>query len=333
MSSLLMVVAGVHGLMIFEHQEDAWQQVGEALTGYHFTSVTSGDHYLLASTTDGIVRSIDSGKTWWEANDGLTNRHIRWLACHPDQPEFVLAGTEPAAVFASDNGGENWRECPEVVGLRERFGWYLPYSPEAGCVRGFAFHGLRAYAAVEQGGLLRSNNRGGSWHLVPGSTGDPRAPIPESFIHPDVHSVVVHPSSPDQVFAPTGGGLYHSSDGGTTWELLYRCYCRAVWIDPITPDHLIFGPADSVDSFGRIEESIDGGRTWRPITMGLQSPWPEHMVERFVPVEDELLALLSNGQVLAAPLKTLAWRNLLLPVEGVNAVTSVSSDSEEVTLR
>jgi photosystem II stability/assembly factor-like uncharacterized protein len=183
---------------------------------------------------------------------------------------------------------------------------------------------MRAYAAVEQGGLLRSNDRGVSWHLVRGSTGDPRAPIPEAFIHPDVHSVVVHPSSPDQVFAPTGGGLYYSTDGGTTWELLYRCYCRAVWIDPVRPGHLILGPADSVDLNGRIEKSIDGGKTWEAIMGGLQARWPRHMVERFVQVEDELMAVLSNGELLAAPLETLAWRSFLPAVNGVNAVTYLS---------
>jgi photosystem II stability/assembly factor-like uncharacterized protein len=324
MNNRIFVFAGADGLTLFEREKDAWREAGKTLTGHHFTSVARGDHYLLAGTTDGIFRSVDSGRTWWEVNAGLTNRHIRWLARHPDHPEIALAGTEPAAIFVSHDGGENWRDCPEVVGLRERFGWSLPYSPEAGCVRGFAFHGLRAYAAVEQGGLLRSNNRGGTWHLVPGSSGDPNAPIPDSFIHPDVHSVAVHPSSPEQVFAPTGGGLYHSSDGGTSWELLYRCYCRAVWVDPVTPDHLILGPADSVDSLGRIEESVDGGTTWRPITSGLEAPWPRHMVERFVPVEGELLAVLSNGQVVAASLETLVWRNLEIPAEGIKTVTFVS---------
>jgi hypothetical protein len=54
---------------------------------------------------------------------------------------------------------------------------------------------------------------------------------------------------------------------------------------------------------------------------GLQALWPRHMVERFVQVEDELLAVLSNGQLLAAPLETLVWRPLLPAVQGVRAVT------------
>jgi hypothetical protein len=69
---------------------------------------------------------------------------------------------------------------------------------------------------------------------------------------------------------------------------------------------------------------VDGGKTWRPIMAGLQALWPGHMVDRFVQVEDELLAVLSNGQLLAASLATLAWRPLLPTAQGANAVTYLS---------
>ena len=163
--------------------------------------------------------------------------------------------------------GKSWRACAEVTQLRDKFKWSLPYSPEAGCVRGFAFHGSRAYAAVEVGGVLRSDDNGETWQLAEGSDGNPsfEGP-PEPFIYPDVHSIEVHPSSPDLVYAPTGGGFYRSNDGGKTWKLFYDCYCRAVWVDPLDPEHFILGPADYVNSNGRIEESRDGGQI---------GPWPQ----------------------------------------------------------
>jgi len=51
------------------------------------------------------------------------------------------------------------------------------------------------------------------------------------------------------------------------------------------------------------------------------------MVERFARVGDELLAILSNGELLAAPLATLEWRYILKDIKGVNAVTSLTSNS------
>ena len=215
-----------------------------------------------------------------------------------------------------------------MVKLRAENGWYLPYSPEAGCVRDFAFalttH--RVFAAVEQGGLLRSDDDGETWHLARGSSGKTGSQ-PEGFIHPDVHSVAAHPWSPNLVFAPTGGGLFRSEDGGETWEHVYHCYCRAVWPDPAEAKHLVFGPADGVDRNGRIESTFDGGGTWEKASGGLDVPWSSHMVERLLRVDQELLAVLSNGEFLAAPLMTLQWRHILPNAGWVRAVATMNVQS------
>ena len=116
----------------------------------------------------GRMTTAGPGET---ASAGLSDRHVRWMAYHPEQSDFELAGTEPAGIFISRDGGESWRECPEVAEMRHRFRWYLPYSPEAGCVRGFAHHGDRAYAAVEVGGVLVSQDGGETWTLAQGSPG------------------------------------------------------------------------------------------------------------------------------------------------------------------
>lgn len=317
----ILFAATARGLLPFMREENEWQADAQVLPGRRFTCVASQEQNILAGTRDGIYHSGDLGQTWWEANEGLTERHVRWLAYHPHDSTLAFAGTEPAAIFISGDGGQSWTECPEVASLRDDLGWDLPYSPQAGCVRGFAFHDQRGYAAVEQGGLLRTDNKGQSWHLADGSSGEPHRPLPASFIHPDVHSVAVHPSSPDQVFAPTGGGLYYSTDGGDTFTLLYRCYCRAVWVDPVRPGHMLLGPADSVDINGRIGESINGGQTWQTVMTGLQESWPQHMVERFVQAGDDLLAVLSNGQLIFAPLDTLKWQTLLPSEQYVTALS------------
>jgi len=318
-------VAAQDGLHVFEPLTGGWEEVAHALDGEPVTSVSASKYAILAGTRNGILVSRDGGATWQETNRGVTEPHIRWLAYHFNDPWLAFAGTEPAAILVSDDGVDSWRECPEVAELRDANGWYLPYSPEAGCVRGFAFNGSRGYAAVEQGGLLRTDDVGRSWRLAGGSTGDPHAPMLERRIHSDVHSVVVHPSSPDLVFAPTGGGFYTSDDGGETWRELYDCYCRAVWVDPEDPDHLVLGPADGVDSEGRIEKSLDGGETWEDASLGLEAPWSHHMVERLEQVGGKLMAVLSNGDLAAAPLETLAWQHVFPDLPGVAAAASLET--------
>ncbi|OGO34690.1 MAG: hypothetical protein A2Z16_04545 [Chloroflexi bacterium RBG_16_54_18] len=265
---------------------------------------------------DGILRSDDLGKKWVDSSRGLGIRYVRWLATHPQVPGLVFAGTEPAGIYISSDDGVSWDERPEVFELRERGGWSLPYSPAAGCVRGFAFHGQRVYGAAEVGGVLRSTDGGKGWEMANGiSSGW------QGRVNTDVHSIEVHLSSPELVYAPTGGGFYRSWDGGESWEQRYSCYCRAAWVDSDDPEHLILGPADHVDRGGRIEESLDGGQGWQAARGGLETPWPRHMVERFYQIDDQLLAVLSNGELLACALNKLSWEKIQAGSGEVRAVT------------
>ena len=321
-----LVLATNHGVVIAQRDDTDWREFRRGLIGQQVTSVIAREGVILAGTTHGVFRSDDDGQTWHAASAGLAHQHVRWLAYHPDISDREYAGTEPAGLFVSHDGAQTWRACAEVEQLRDRHQWMLPYSSEAGCVRGFAFHDSRAYAAVEVGGVLRSDDSGETWRLAEGSAGKPdlNGP-PEPFVYPDVHSIAVHPSSPDVVFAPTGGGLYRSHDGGRTWTLLYDCYCRAAWIDPIDANHLLLGPADGVEQNGRIEETRDGGATWHSAAIGLGTPWPQHMVERFFQIDDELWAVLSNGDLLVTSLTSLAWRKVLADVKDVTALAALAA--------
>ena len=314
-------LATASGVYTYQHGSNDWREIAHSLQNLRVTSITVRDNVAFVGTTDGMFRSDDIGKTWRETNNGLVIRYVRWIAVHDDA---IFAGTEPANIFISRNGGASWRECAEVTKLRDAHKWFLPYSSGAGCIRGFAFHGNRAYAAAEVGGALRSDDRGETWRLCEGSSGKPSLGAPRAkSIHPDVHSLAAHPSSPDLVFAPTGGGFYVSIDGGATWESKYDCYVRAVWVDPRDANHLVLAPADSVDSNGHIKETRDGGATWRTASIGLQVPWRRHMVERFAQIDAELFAVLSNGELIAAPIASLEWRYVLRNVKDIRAIASM----------
>ena len=323
----LLLLATHDGLVVCgRNAGDDWRELRRGLAGQAVTSVIAREGVILAGTRLGIYRSDDAGVTWAPASTGLRQRHVRWLAYHPDTSDFELAGTEPAGLFVSRDGGATWAGRPEVEALRDQHHWFLPYSPEAGCVRSFAFHGTRLYAAVEVGGLLRSDDCGDTWRLVDGSDGNPDlAGPPAPYIYPDVHTIHVHPSSPDLLLAPTGGGFYRSTDGGAHWELIYACYVRAAWVDPADPAHILLGPADNVDSHGRIEETRDGGATWTLASGGLTVPWPSGMVERFAAVGDEVLAVLNEGGLLAAKVNEWQWRTLVPGIPGINAVAALES--------
>ena len=323
---MLLYLATDNGLIIGQFENGSAQETAQTLTDQRVTSVIAREGVILAGTTQGVQRSDDGGQRWRAVNKGLDTLYVRWLAYHPAVSDLEFAGTEPAGIFVSSDRAESWQARSEVGRLRDEYEWFLPYSSEAGCVRGFAFQGQRLYAAVEVGGLLASDDSGQSWSLVPGSDGVPRFGRPQpDFIHPDVHSVAVHPEATDMVYAPTGGGFYVSEDNGRTWELRYdNCYCRAVWVDPQDPVHLVLGPAGSVDRNGRIEETRNGGQSWSTIHQGSQAPWPNHMVERFNEIDDHLFAVLSNGHLLVAKIGEWHWQRIFAETPKIRSISKMA---------
>ena len=152
-----------------------------------------------------------------------------------------------------------------------------------------------------------------------GSDGNPdlNGP-PEPLIYPDVHSIVVHASSSDLVMAPTGGGFYRSRRRrrrpGNSSTIAIVGPAGSTQRDP---QHIVLGPADGVDRNGRVESTVDGGRTWSPASTGLKVPWPNTMVERFTQVGDELVAVLSNGELFSTSVSRMEWGRILPTVTGV----------------
>jgi photosystem II stability/assembly factor-like uncharacterized protein len=327
---IYLYIATAIGLFIVTQTEGQWDIVKHTLTNQSLTSVAVTEDVILAGTREGIWRSTDNGRTWNESNRNLAIRYVRWLASSSKPSAVFLAGTEPAGIFISRDGGLTWNPKPEVGLLRDRYGWFLPYSPNAGCVRGFAITESgpgqdRIYAAVEVGGVLFSDDRGKTWKLVEGSDGKPDFYRElGTMVHPDVHSIAVHPTSSDIVTAATGGGLYRSSDGGRTWKNLYDCYIRAMWVDPDDSQHIIAGPADGVSRNGRIEESFDGGRTWKAAAKGLKVPWPRHMVERFVQAGGHLFAILSDGELISKSLNGEIWQRTLPEITRIKAMAAAA---------
>ena len=58
---------------------------------------------------------------------------------------------------------------------------------------------------------------------------------------------------------------------------------------------------------------------------GMEVPWAQHMVERFVQVGEELLAVLSNGELWATLPDKASWHRIL---PDVDHVTCAATESE-----
>lgn len=321
-----LIAATDQGIVTLAEVDQKVEAVSRSFQDQQFTAVAvSPAGAVLAGTHNGLYLSLDSGQTWREANSGLGQTHIRSLAFHPERPEFAYAGTEPAAIYYSRDGGRNWNESPDVPRYREQNNWFLPYSPEAGCIRGFSFSEQVGYAAVEVGGMLVSHDFGEHWTLTQElNTLRPN----EQDIHSDVHRVYIHPESSQTVIAPTGGGLYISEDGAETWDLLNPNYCRAAWSAESDWNEIVFGPADGPDRNGRIVRTTDGGSDWHPVDEGLDPPWGRTMVEHIIPVDGDLYVILSNGRLISSTIGEFVWETVLPAAYGVRGLSALVEADE-----
>jgi len=285
---------------------------------------------LAGSYGNGMYRSADGGATWSPANTGLTATAFRCIGPDPLHPGAILAGTEPGRLFRSADGGRTWQELTGITDIAGYEQWFLPYSPRAGAIRNvYAPPGntSRLFASVEVGGLLRSDDGGATWTCAPVIEDD------------DIHFITGHPHEPDLLYAALGyaalphhrnddaprrfGGIARSRDGGTTWQKLESDYTRAALVPPTRPDLVLAGPSPQVGRGGRIAVSSDGGDSWEPASVGLDTPMPD-MVELFVAAPNgDIWAVCSGGRLLHATPDEWFWRSAL-PADAALAVQSVA---------
>src|SRR5512143_4126212 len=115
-----LMLATEHGVVIAQRDQAGWREIRRGLIDQRVTSLIAREGVILAGTRNGVFRSDDAGQTWWAASTGLTHKHVRWLAYHPDISDREFAGTEPAGLFVSTDGARTWRKCAEVAQLRDR---------------------------------------------------------------------------------------------------------------------------------------------------------------------------------------------------------------------
>lgn len=311
MTEQILLVATRKGLFILRHERGGthWQLGSPHFLGasiHHAILDPRDGNTLLACVRPGhlgptVYRSTDGGGTWQEssqppafakAEDPASGRvvdHVFWLTPGPiEEPDVWYAGTSPAGLFRSEDGGRVWRE---VEGFNHDY--FPAICEQVGEVPGGSMlHSIHLdprdaqhfYIGVSSGGVFESLDGGRHWHPLNRGCAADFLPDPEAELGHDPHCVLIHPQNPDRLYQQNHCGIYRLDRPGSTWSRIGNAMPREIGdigfpivTHPHDPDQVWVFPMDGTEIWPRtcpggrpaVYFSGDGGETWHRQDSGM----------------------------------------------------------------
>src|SRR6185436_8738094 len=196
------------------------------------------------------------------------------------EPDALYCGVEPAALFASSDGGEKWSLVEGLWNHPQRPRW----EPGGG---GLCLHTIlldaedpqRIRIAVSTAGMYVTEDGGATWR--PSNQGVRAQFLPDKY--PEfgqcVHKVVQAKSQPERMYLQNHWGLYRSDDRGESWAdvangvpsdfgfamAIHHDDPDCAWILPLESDEFRCTPEGKL----RVYRTRDAGKSWKPMAKGL----------------------------------------------------------------
>jgi len=192
---------------------------------------------------DGLFRSRDSGRNWEPVGPGIDHPMITAVDVgHAGQADgfgILYAGTEPSALFRSDNGGDSWVDLAGLRALPSANTWSFPPRPHTHHVRWIEADvsvADRVFVAIEAGAFVRTVDGGRTWRDR--VRGGPY----------DTHTALTHSLAPGRIYSAAGDGYFESMDAADSWSSpedgLKHRYLVGVAVDLADPDTVIVSATD-----------------------------------------------------------------------------------------
>ncbi len=298
----LLLVGTMKGAFLFrsDSSRSNWEEAGPYFPGrsvYALSFDGRNDRQKLWAAVNSpywgsfLSSSNDFGKTWsdpesynikFPEGSEVSLKQIWQIVNDPHDADTLYCGVEPAALFKSTDGGENWSLNRGLFDHPHRTQW----MPGGG---GLCLHTIlpdpanakRIYVAISTGGVYRSDDGGESWE--PRNKGICARFMPPDQQYPEwgqcVHKVVNHPANPSRLFLQHHWGVYRSDDAGDGWQDIGKGlpsdFGFAMEIDPHDANTVYIIPIES-DEFRctpegklRVYRTKDGGESWDALTNGL----------------------------------------------------------------
>jgi hypothetical protein len=247
-----------------------------------------------------VFRSADRGRTWKEATqppafrkaaEGESARSVErvfWLTPgHSSERGTWYAGSSPAGLFRSEDGGERWEPVAGFNDHPMRPKWAAFGTPDGELLHSIAVDPRDArhlYLSISIGGTFESTDAGKSWAPLNRGVEADFLPEKEAEYGHDPHTFVQHPHDPDRLYQQNHCGIYRMDRPNGRWERIGRAMPKKIgdigfpivlhpkdpdtaWVLPM--DGTTVWPRTSIDGKPAVYVTKNGGKSWQRLDNGL----------------------------------------------------------------
>ena len=322
--------------------------------GFHAVKANPLTSTLLAGATDGLWRSTDQGATWtqvqiggnwfdvvWKPGDAnrcytvrggagngngvkvSTDDGVTWamagtgqplvgsmgktkLAVSADEPTWVYAGfshrttSNLLGIYRTTNDGATWTLQANSPNMYGGQGWYnVSLAADPNDANSVISGGVELFKATDGG--VTFDEIGGN-------------------VHVDHHAAAYRPGSPDNLFVGSDGGVWESTNDGTSWTnrnstlVTYQFY--DICVSQFSPSFIMGGTQDN------------GTDRWTGSTTWLEGLFADGMVCNVNPnVSNVIYAEIQFGDHYKSSNGGQGWQNIMNGIAGNGVwVTPVAED-------
>jgi photosystem II stability/assembly factor-like uncharacterized protein len=280
------VIAGLQNVVLVVTSSRSGWKVLESLNGTFPQAISFDPNneervYCGAAETEdhrargGVWFSQDGGETWVRTpsnpSENVMSLSVSRLEKGEDGSNVVYAGTEPSAIFRSEDEGRSWERMDALNSLKSSETWSFPPRPYTHHVRwiepdrntpGYVF------AAIEAGALVRTRDGGKTW-LDRVDSG----PY-------DTHTLRTHQKSRGRLYSSAGDGYFESRNYGETWSRIVHAlshrYAYGLAVDSDDPETVVisssFGPYEAHSPGGAesfVYRKSEESKGWEQVNSGL----------------------------------------------------------------
>ena len=254
----IVLVASTYGLYRSTDSGGDWDRVLAGTATDVLAHPTEDSIFYAAIYGEGVYKSTDTGESWDEASEGMSFSGARRinLAIAPSDPDVLYASfqTGDAArsglrMYRTEDGGEDWDELNASGASCYYQCWYdMTIAVDPADSDKVYFGSLRMH---------RSTNGGDSFSLH------------HNGIYVDEHYLVFDTGSdPDALYLANDGGVYRTTNEGSSWaslatNLAVAQYYRGIALHPSDPGVTLGGTQDQ-----GTQRSSAGTRVWRKVMGG-----------------------------------------------------------------